>query len=84
MARIEVVRDRWPENLNGAKFWMDKDEEFYNEWLIGDPDEIRNKPEPTFTLSSEDVDQLVIKWLRGPEGPVGVMGPMGIPGPGAE
>lgn len=78
MARIEVIRDRWPEDRNGAEVWVDNNEKAYNEWLNGDPDTPRDKPEPSFKLATEDVNQLVIGWLRGPEGatgPPGMMGP---------
>jgi hypothetical protein len=80
MARIEVVRDHWPSDLNGAYFWIGNDAILYNEWLMGDPDTPRDKPDPTFELAPEEVDQLVLKWLRGPIGPVGPMGPMGASG----
>lgn len=75
MARIEIMRDHWSEDRIGAAIWIGKDEEAYDEWLIGDPDTPRDKPEPSSRLAPEDVDQLVLGWLRGPSGPVGPMGP---------
>lgn len=78
MARVEVVRDRWPEDHNGAAVWVGKDEELYNEWLDADADDLHDKPKPSFRLPPEDVDRLVINWLRGPVGPAGVPGPMGM------
>lgn len=77
MAYIEVIRDLWPEDQNGVSAWIGNDEAAYNEWLHGDPDTPRDKPKPTFKLKSEDVDRLVINWLRGPVGPAGPAGMMG-------
>lgn len=77
VVHIEVVRDHAPRDHNGAFLWLNEEAEAYTLWINGDPDDHREKPEPTIKLSEEDVNQLVLKWLRGPMGPPGPEGMMG-------
>lgn len=77
MAWIEVIRNEWPETRNGVALWLGEDEEAYNKWST---DDLRDKPDPSVWLEADDVDRLVLNWLRGPEGPIGPMGPMGASG----
>lgn len=80
MAHIEVAWDNFTSRRSSVGIWAGKDEEAYEEWLNGDPDMPLDKPNPTYRLRVEDVDKLVIHWLRGPMGPPGPAGPPGMSG----
>jgi len=64
-------------------FYFGEQEVQYKRWMDGDlDDESIPKPDPTYILSEEEMNDLTISWLTGPPGPVGpegMMGPKGDP-----
>jgi hypothetical protein len=65
--------ERYPDDASETvRIWLD------DSWLLSDRDD--PLPKPDLTLTVEQMNALIMQWLRGPAGPTGPLGPKGDQG----